>query len=259
MSLSCPVSARRWNVSPLPRLFRRCNIYFEVYMCTRGRIRVPKPAASQAVLDGMQLTLFMWLAEHLTVVRAWCKQMPARSVKSRRALYQHFRGARVHDHTTSAVHDSRYPPPDPGNRSNMQYHVLFVLSPSPTVTASAMITFTGRDASASYLAHNLQPFVTAILAQDSTADVHRLVPGEGGALAVLLAWLSSHAPGQATSHSSSGQIDVNPSGTALSPVVGTKHLELESNCMCNGMQYYIKRSPLKSCTSIIGGQISRVG
>ena len=151
------------------------------------------------------------------------------------------------------------PPPDPGNRSNMQYHVLFVLSPSPTVTASAMITFTGRDASASYLAHNLQPFVTAILAQDSTADVHRLVPGEGGALAVLLAWLSSHAPGQATSHSSSGQIDVNPSGTALSPVVGTKHLELESNCMCNGMQYYIKRSPLKSCTSIIGGQISRVG
>ena len=37
--------------------------------------------------------------------------MSAWSIKTRRAPSRHCRGARVYDHTTTAMHDNEYPPP----------------------------------------------------------------------------------------------------------------------------------------------------
>ena len=56
-------------------------------------------------------SLFMRLAEHLTVLRAGCKQYPAWLVKTRRAPSRHGRDARVYGRTTTAMHKLRIPPP----------------------------------------------------------------------------------------------------------------------------------------------------
>ena len=72
----------------------------------------------RVALENMQFTLLMQLAEHLTALRAWCKQhLPAWCVKTRRAPSRHSRDARVHGHTTTAMHklstSPRPPPPSP--------------------------------------------------------------------------------------------------------------------------------------------------
>ena len=48
---------------------------------------------------------FMQFAQHLTALRRWVQAMPAWSVETRRAPSWHRRDARVHDHTTAAMHD----------------------------------------------------------------------------------------------------------------------------------------------------------
>ena len=55
---------------------------------------------------------FMRLAEHLTALRACCKQY-AWLVKSRRAPSRHSRDARVYSYTTTAMHTLSIPPPPP--------------------------------------------------------------------------------------------------------------------------------------------------
>ena len=53
----------------------------------------------------------MRLDQHLTALRAWCKQcLPAWSVKAQRAPSQHCRDVRVYGHTTTAMHDMSTPP-----------------------------------------------------------------------------------------------------------------------------------------------------
>ena len=47
---------------------------------------------------------FMRLAEHLTALRACCKQMSSWSVKTRRAPSRHSKDARVYGHTTTVMH-----------------------------------------------------------------------------------------------------------------------------------------------------------
>ena len=53
----------------------------------------------------------MRLAQHLTaLLRVLVQAMSAWSVKTLRAPSQHCRGARVHSHTTMAMHDMGTPP-----------------------------------------------------------------------------------------------------------------------------------------------------
>ena len=54
---------------------------------------------------------FMRLAERLTALRAWCKQMSAWLVKIRRVPSRHSRHARVYGHTTTVMHKLCTPPP----------------------------------------------------------------------------------------------------------------------------------------------------
>ena len=74
-------------------------------------------SASNVVLSRMQLSPFMRLAQHLTALRTWCKKaMSAWSVKTRRAPSRHCRDARVHGHTTTAMHGMSTPPNPPPPR-----------------------------------------------------------------------------------------------------------------------------------------------
>ena len=53
----------------------------------------------------------MRFAQHLTALRkAWRKQMPTWSVKTRHASSRHYTEARVYGRTTTAMHEIEYPP-----------------------------------------------------------------------------------------------------------------------------------------------------
>ena len=73
----------------------------------------PHPTLSRKPFLAGCSSPFMRLAQHLTALRAWCKQMSAWSVKTRRAPSRHCREARAYGLTTTAMHNNEYTPSSP--------------------------------------------------------------------------------------------------------------------------------------------------
>ena len=96
-----------------------------------SRHKVPKLVFRAVFLEGCS-SPFMRLAEHLTALRAWCKQcLPLVGENPTCSMSRHGRDARVYGHTTTAMHEYRAHPPFSVGR----YSPPFTVSCGPSSTA----------------------------------------------------------------------------------------------------------------------------